>query len=257
MRPAIGQTDEFVHLSAVTGKQIGAFAFIRVIRGQRFQGFRVLSGEQHPAGIDIAPQTPFASGRKTRFLGAILAAPASSTLTGVVERIVFLNEENHYTIAEFRPDSGPPRSAPVGRPRSRAARPAAPSPTSSPSSARCPAWSAARRCTSPAEWVRHAQHGETSSRWPRSSRSCRRACMAFASTSAAAWCRHRQGYANKIVDVFGTDTLRVLSEESAGCATCRASGPSAPLPSSAPGRETRRARALHLPPDLRRHARDA
>ena len=28
-----------------------------------------------------------------------------SHLTGVVERIIFLNEENHYTIAEFRPDA--------------------------------------------------------------------------------------------------------------------------------------------------------
>ena len=37
-----------------------------------------------------------------------VAAPTSSpppdTLTGVLERIIFLNEENHYTIAEFRPD---------------------------------------------------------------------------------------------------------------------------------------------------------
>ena len=41
-------------------------------------------------------------------------SPASSaTLTGVLERIIFLNEENHYTIAEFRPDekSAPPSPA--------------------------------------------------------------------------------------------------------------------------------------------------
>ena len=29
---------------------------------------------------------------------------SAATLTGVLERIVFLNEENHYTIAEFKPD---------------------------------------------------------------------------------------------------------------------------------------------------------
>jgi exodeoxyribonuclease V alpha subunit len=31
----------------------------------------------------------------------------SATLTGVLERIIFHNEENHYTIAEFRPDTRP------------------------------------------------------------------------------------------------------------------------------------------------------
>ena len=44
------------------------------------------------------------------------SSPASSaTLTGVLERIIFLNEENHYTIAEFRPDekSAPPPAAPA------------------------------------------------------------------------------------------------------------------------------------------------
>ena len=32
------------------------------------------------------------------------SAPAES-LTGVLERIIFFNEENHYTIAELKPDS--------------------------------------------------------------------------------------------------------------------------------------------------------
>ena len=35
------------------------------------------------------------------------ATTAAATLTGVLERIIFLNEENHYTIAEFRPDLPP------------------------------------------------------------------------------------------------------------------------------------------------------
>ena len=34
-----------------------------------------------------------------------LAPGAESTLTGVLERIIFLNEENHYTIAELRPEA--------------------------------------------------------------------------------------------------------------------------------------------------------
>ena len=34
------------------------------------------------------------------------ATPSSTeTLTGVIERIIFLNEENHYTIAELRPEA--------------------------------------------------------------------------------------------------------------------------------------------------------
>ena len=31
---------------------------------------------------------------------------ASPTLTGVLERIIFFNEENHYTIAELKPEAG-------------------------------------------------------------------------------------------------------------------------------------------------------
>ena len=34
-----------------------------------------------------------------------MASPSSSSLNGVLERIIFLNEENHYTIAEFRNDA--------------------------------------------------------------------------------------------------------------------------------------------------------
>ena len=37
---------------------------------------------------------------------------APDSLTGVVERIIFLNEENHYTIAEFRPEPDDLRPGP-------------------------------------------------------------------------------------------------------------------------------------------------
>ena len=54
-------------------------------------------------------------------------APAA-TLTGVLERIIFLNEENHDTIAEFRPDE---KSAPPSPSKSTAsATPAPPLPRS-------------------------------------------------------------------------------------------------------------------------------
>ena len=54
-----------------------------------------------------------------------------ATLTGVVERIIFLNEDNHYTIAEFQPDQADPKSRPEA----------------GPSWDPCPGWSAARPCT--------------------------------------------------------------------------------------------------------------
>ena len=35
-----------------------------------------------------------------------MSAGSPDHLRGVLERIVFFNEENHYTIAEFRPGDG-------------------------------------------------------------------------------------------------------------------------------------------------------
>ena len=37
---------------------------------------------------------------------ASVAASAPISLTGVLERIIFFNEENHYTIAELKPENG-------------------------------------------------------------------------------------------------------------------------------------------------------
>jgi exodeoxyribonuclease V alpha subunit len=144
-----------------------------------------------------------------------LAAPASSTLTGVVERIVFLNEENHYTIAEFRPDSTPARNAavrPAPAPRG-AAREAKPGLVTVVGP--LPGVECGETLHLTGEWVRHAQHGDQFK------------VAAFKSElpSGVYGIRKYLGsglvpgigkvYANKIVDVFGTDTLRVLSEESA------------------------------------------
>ena len=143
-----------------------------------------------------------------------MAAPPSSTLTGVVERIVFLNEENHYTIAEFRPDTTPARAAaskaPVPRGAARSAKPGLVTIVGPLPGVEC-----GETLHLSGEWVRHAQHGDQFK------------VVAFKSElpSGVYGIRKYLGsglvpgigkvYANKIADVFGTDTFRVLSEESA------------------------------------------
>ena len=120
-----------------------------------------------------------------------------TVLTGVVERIIFLNEENHYTIAEFRPD-GP---AAKGRPE--AVTIVGP----------LPGVECGETLHLTGEWTSHAQHGAQFK------------IAAFRSELPASVYGIRKYlgsglvpgigkvYANKIVDSFGTDTFRVLSEE--------------------------------------------
>jgi exodeoxyribonuclease V alpha subunit len=127
------------------------------------------------------------------------ASPAPSTLTGVVERIIFLNEENHYTIAEFRPDAAEGSQKPgpitiVGA---------------------LPGVECGETLHLSGEWTRHSQHGAQFK------------IAAFRSELPASVYGIRKYlgsglvpgigrvYANKIVDAFGTDTFRILSEESA------------------------------------------
>ena len=43
-----------------------------------------------------------------------MAVEPPDKLQGVLERIIFFNEENHYTIAEFRPDDGAAKVTIVG-----------------------------------------------------------------------------------------------------------------------------------------------
>jgi exodeoxyribonuclease V alpha subunit len=158
--------------------------------------------------VCLLAEKPFTSVRS-------VAAPPSSTLTGVVERIVFLNEENHYTIAEFRPDSAAARAAadrlaPIPRGAARSAKPDLVTIVGPLPGVEC-----GETLYLTGEWVRHAQHGDQFK------------VAAFKSElpSGVYGIRKYLGsglvpgigkvYANKIVDVFGTDTLRVLSEESA------------------------------------------
>jgi exodeoxyribonuclease V alpha subunit len=132
-----------------------------------------------------------------------VASPASTaSLTGVVERIIFLNEENHYTIAELRPEprpDDPPKSRPepvtiVGP---------------------LPGVECGETLHLTGEWTRHAQHGAQfkvasfKSELPSSVHGIRRYLGSGLVPGIG------QVYANKIVDAFGADTFRVLSEESA------------------------------------------
>ncbi|HEX2101926.1 MAG TPA: ATP-dependent RecD-like DNA helicase, partial [Candidatus Synoicihabitans sp.] len=116
-----------------------------------------------------------------------------TTLAGVLERIVFLNEENHYTIAEFRPDTSDERVTIVGA---------------------LPGVQCGETLHLTGEWTRHSQHGAQfkiarfASQLPSSVYGIRKYLGSGLVPGIG------KVYANKIVDAFGTDTFRVLSEES-------------------------------------------
>ena len=155
-------------------------------------------------------------------------APAA-TLTGVLERIIFLNEENHYTIAEFRPDekSAPPSPAkstasatpapplPVGREPANASPPAAKSrPDLVTIVGALPSVECGETLQLTGEWSHHTQHGAQfkiasfTSQLPSSVYGIRKYLGSGLVPGIG------KAYANKIVDALGTDTFRVLSEES-------------------------------------------
>ena len=74
-----------------------------------------------------------------------MASSPAATLTGVLERIIFFNEENHYTIAELKPE--------VGR-----ADPSAPKETVT-ITGPLPGVQCGETLQLTGEWTRHAQHG--------------------------------------------------------------------------------------------------
>jgi len=127
------------------------------------------------------------------------ASQAPSALTGVVERIIFLNEENHYTIAEFRPDGedGPAKPEPVTIVGA------------------LPGVECGETLHLSGEWTSHSKHGAQfkvasfKSELPASVYGIRKYLGSGLVPGIG------RVYANKIVDAFGTDTFRVLSEESA------------------------------------------
>jgi exodeoxyribonuclease V alpha subunit len=125
-----------------------------------------------------------------------VASPAPISLTGVLERIIFFNEENHYTIAELRPESAKTaedRVTIVGA---------------------LPGVQCGETLQLTGEWTKHAQHGAQfkivthKSELPSSVYGIRKYLGSGLVPGIG------KVYANKIVDTFGTDTFRVLSEES-------------------------------------------
>ena len=127
----------------------------------------------------------------------------SATLTGVLERIIFLNEENHYTIAEFRPDQP---AVGRGEPKTRAEAVTI--------VGALPGVECGETLHLTGEWTRHAQHGAQfkiaafKSELPASVYGIRKYLGSGLVPGIG------KVYANKIVDAFGTDTFRILSEES-------------------------------------------
>ena len=131
-----------------------------------------------------------------------MASPAPSSLTGVLERIIFFNEENHYTIAELKPDSTAKDAA--GKASTETVTITGP----------LPGVQCGETLELTGEWTRHAQHGAQ----------FKIASFKSALPSSVYGIRKYLGsglvpgigkvYANKIVDAFGTDTFRILSEES-------------------------------------------
>jgi len=126
-------------------------------------------------------------------------APApSAVLTGVVERIIFLNEENHYTIAEFL--------AEVADPKAKAEPVTIVGPL--------PGVECGETLHLTGEWTQHSQHGPQfkvaafKSELPSSVHGIRKYLGSGLVSGIG------KVYANKIVDAFGSDTFRVLSEES-------------------------------------------
>ncbi len=117
----------------------------------------------------------------------------SDTLTGVLERIIFFNEENHYTIAEFRADDTDTRVSIVGA---------------------LPGVQCGETLHLRGTWTKHAQHGDQfkiasfRSELPSSVYGIRKYLGSGLVEGIG------KVYANKIVDAFGTDTFRTLSEES-------------------------------------------
>lgn len=136
-----------------------------------------------------------------------MAAPSPNSLTGVLERIIFFNEENHYTIAELRPETAK----------------AADDPTSTPPAegkslvtivGPLPGVQCGETLQLTGEWTKHAQHGAQfkitgyKSELPSSVYGIRKYLGSGLVPGIG------KVYANKIVDAFGVDTFRVLSEES-------------------------------------------
>jgi len=132
---------------------------------------------------------------------AVAAHLTQDSLTGVLERVVFLNEENHYTVAELRPDSTRPSGSKTREPLVTVV-------------GVLPGVECGETLSLKGEWVNNAQFGRQfrivsfSSRLPSSVHGIRKYLGSGLVPGIG------KVYADKIVDAFGADTFRVLSEES-------------------------------------------
>ncbi len=133
-----------------------------------------------------------------------MAAEPPDHLHGVLERIVFFNEENHYTIAEFRPADGEAKVTVVGA---------------------LPGVQCGETLALAGRWTRHPQHGDRfkiesfRAELPSSVYGIRKYLGSGLVHGIG------KAYAKKIVDAFGVDTLRVISEESARLKSVPGIGP--------------------------------
>jgi exodeoxyribonuclease V alpha subunit len=120
----------------------------------------------------------------------------------VLERIIFLNEENHYTIAELRPETPSNPGTPDRRPDLITII------------GPLPGVECGETLHLTGDWTRHSQHGDQfkiagfKSELPASVYGIRKYLGSGLVPGIG------KAYANKIVDAFGTDTFRILSEES-------------------------------------------
>lgn len=165
---------------------------------------------------------------------SVISSTTNTTLTGVLERVMFLNEENQYTIAEFRPEL--PEEA--GR------NAKAPAPVTIVGI--LPGVECGETLFLEGEWVEHRQHGSQfkvtrfRSQLPSSVHGIRK----YLGSGLV----HGVGkvYAQKIVDVFGADTFRVLSEESGRLREVDGIGPKRALAIKRAWDEKRTERELYI-----------
>jgi exodeoxyribonuclease V alpha subunit len=149
----------------------------------------------------------------------------SPSLTGVLERIIFLNEENHYTIAEFRREDTDEKVTIVGP---------------------LPGVQCGETLHLHGSWTRHSEHGDQfkvetfTSELPSSVHGIRKYLGSGLVPGIG------KVYANKIVDAFGADTFHVLSEESARLRRVPGIGPKRAAAIKKTWEEQRALREIHI-----------
>ncbi len=154
-----------------------------------------------------------------------ISSPSPDALKGVLERIIFLNEENHYTIAEFHPEGADGKVTIVGA---------------------LPGVQCGETLHLRGQWTRHREHGDQfkiesfTSELPASVYGIRKYLGSGLVPGIG------KVYANKIVDAFATDTFRVLSEESARLRRVAGIGPKRAAAIKQAWDEQRLLREIHI-----------